>query len=382
MRIASGRSPTLAETYEASQYRPSGFDYMRIVLSVAVIFAHSIDVSYGEAVAIRVWDTPIVGVMKLVLPMFFVLSGFLIAGSMERCRSLVSFLGLRALRIYPALVVEVVLSAFLVGPLVTHVPLGAYFTDPKFFHYLLNITGYISYELPGVFAGNPTPDTVNMQLWTVPWELIGYASMAILILAGMKKHRVVALTGLVAWLIADAIQLKLAGELRATFGIYHDVHSGGKLMILFLLGVAAFLYRERIPYSATLFWPSLIFSLVAPYCVPAADYLTLLPLTYVTLYLGLANPKRLGFIGLADYSYGIYLYGWVFQQFVADWLPWSRHWYLNIALSLPLACLAGVVSWYGVEKPMQRFKKPLRIMEDRWLTLKSNFMASGQDARS
>lgn len=381
MRIDYGKSITLAETYENSQYRPSGFDYMRIVLSVAVVVAHSIDVSYGEAVAIRVWDTPIVGVMKLVLPMFFVLSGFLIAGSMERCRSLVSFLGLRALRIYPALVVEVILSAFLIGPLVTHVPLGTYFSDPKFFQYLLNITGYISYELPGVFAGNPTPDTVNMQLWTVPWELIGYASMAVLILVGMKKHRIVALFGLVAWLIADAVQLKLDGELRATLGIYHDVHSGGKLMVLFLLGVTAFLYRERIPYSATLFWPSLIFSLIAPFCLPAADYLTLLPLTYVTLYLGLANPKRFAFIGLADYSYGTYLYGWVFQQFVADLLPWSRHWYLNIALSLPLACLAGVISWYGVEKPMQRFKKPLKVLEDRWLALRAALVRSRQDVQ-
>ena len=38
---------------------------------------------------------------------FFVLSGFLIAGSLERCGSLISFLGLRALRIVPAQVTRI-----------------------------------------------------------------------------------------------------------------------------------------------------------------------------------------------------------------------------------------------------------------------------------
>jgi peptidoglycan/LPS O-acetylase OafA/YrhL len=57
--------------------------------------------------------------------MFFALSGFLVAGSPERSKTLLTFLGLRAIRIYPALGVEVVLSALLIGTAVTTLPLPA-----------------------------------------------------------------------------------------------------------------------------------------------------------------------------------------------------------------------------------------------------------------
>jgi peptidoglycan/LPS O-acetylase OafA/YrhL len=373
---------SLDDKFRDAQYHPSGFDYQRILLSMAIVAVHSIDVCYGEDIALKVWDTPLVGFLKLAMPMFFILSGFLITGSLERCRTLVSFLGLRALRIYPALIVEVVLSALLIGPLVTNVPLLTYFSDPKFFHYLVNITGYISYELPGVFTTNPTPDIVNMQLWAIPWELIGYGTGVALIFMGIKKHRWVVLIAVAIWLMIDVALLYREGELAATLGVYHDVHSGGKLIVLFLLGTLAFYYRAFIPYNALLFWASLAFSVFASYALPAADYLTMIPLVYLTLFLGVTDFKRVKFIGLADYSYGIYLYGWIFQQFLVDVFPWSRHWYINIALSLPLAIIAGMISWYGVEKPAKSLKPYLWAIEEKWISLKARLFKTSAAADS
>jgi hypothetical protein len=40
----------------------------------------------------------------------------------------------------------------------------------------------------------------------------------------------------------------------------------------------------------------------------------ILTITYVTVYLGLINFKRFSFVKGADYSYGIYLYGFAVQQ--------------------------------------------------------------------
>jgi peptidoglycan/LPS O-acetylase OafA/YrhL len=51
--------------------------------------------------------------------MFFALSGFLVAGSFERCKTIVSFGGLRVLRLMPALAVDTVLGALLLGPIFT-----------------------------------------------------------------------------------------------------------------------------------------------------------------------------------------------------------------------------------------------------------------------
>lgn len=87
--------------------------------------------------------------------MFFALSGFLVAGSLERCKTLLTILGLRVIRIYLVLAVEVVLSAFLIGASVTTYPLRDYFTDPLLFHYLRNSFGDIHFFLPGVFQHQP-----------------------------------------------------------------------------------------------------------------------------------------------------------------------------------------------------------------------------------
>jgi peptidoglycan/LPS O-acetylase OafA/YrhL len=127
--------------------------------------------------------------MGLVLPMFFALSGFLVAGSLERSKTLIMFLGLRILRIVPALSVEVLLSAFIPGPLLTTYPLTAYFSDTRFFAYFLNILGDIHYTLPGLFLSNPRPETVNLQLWTVPFELGCYIVLVFISLVGVFKRR-------------------------------------------------------------------------------------------------------------------------------------------------------------------------------------------------
>jgi peptidoglycan/LPS O-acetylase OafA/YrhL len=151
--------------------RATGFDYLRLVLALAIVVWHSVATSYGLAVAHALYAGPLRAVLGALLPMFFALSGFLVAGSLQRCRTLPMFLALRALRIFPALTVEVVLSALVLGPLLTTLPLAQYLADPLFWQYLRNAGGDVHFFLPGVFAGNPVRGQINAQLWTVPFEL-------------------------------------------------------------------------------------------------------------------------------------------------------------------------------------------------------------------
>jgi peptidoglycan/LPS O-acetylase OafA/YrhL len=109
--------------------------------------------------------------VESLLPMFFALSGFLITASAQRL-ALGNFLINRGLRIFPALVVEIVFSAIVLGAACTVLPLRQYYASGVFFEYLLNVTGYVHYFLPGVFLNNPHEGVVNASLWTIPWELI------------------------------------------------------------------------------------------------------------------------------------------------------------------------------------------------------------------
>lgn len=161
---------SLEDQLVRTKNRPTGFDYLRIALSVSVLAAHTVTVCYGTQAETVLWSGPLRPLVYFIVPSFFALSGFLVAGSRER-NSLPAFLTLRVLRIYPALTAEVVISAFLIGAALTILPLHQYFTSRTLLKYLLNVTGYIHYRLPGVFETLPTPNIVNAQLWTVPFEL-------------------------------------------------------------------------------------------------------------------------------------------------------------------------------------------------------------------
>ena len=159
------------------------------------MFGHSFIIS-GDTVEDKLLPWGIDNVIGYsVLPIFFALSGFLVAASLVRTRSMPIFLGLRGLRILPALLVEITLSALLLGPLLTGFSLRDYYTGTEFFQYFLNCIGYIHYHLPGVFLTHPVPRTVNGSLWTVPYEAKCYLALAALAILGLSKRPLPFLVG-------------------------------------------------------------------------------------------------------------------------------------------------------------------------------------------
>ena len=166
--------------------RPTGFDYLRLILALSIIVWHSITICYGPLAEAYFWTGPPRPIVYLLLPSFFALSGFLVAGSLER-HNVLEFLTLRITRIFPALAVEVLISALVIGPLLTTVTWRAYFSSYEFRSYLLNLLGNIHFFLPGLFIDNPTPKYVNAQLWTVPIELYCYVFLTASAMFGIVK---------------------------------------------------------------------------------------------------------------------------------------------------------------------------------------------------
>src|SRR4051794_6937510 len=128
-----------------------GADTLRFWLATSVIVYHSFGMSGNvmPGVPSRVADE--LGRLVFV-PMFIALSGFLLAAAAIRTRDIRQFAINRVLRIFPALIVLTLLTALVVGPIATTVPLSEYFTDQRFWSYLLVALSWMSFELPGVFA--------------------------------------------------------------------------------------------------------------------------------------------------------------------------------------------------------------------------------------
>jgi len=356
---------TLAERMAAVNYRPSGFDYMRLLLAVSVVTMHTVIVSYGQLTEIAMWQSPLRPVLRLILPMFFALSGFLVAGSLERCRTIGMFLGLRVIRIFPALTVEVVLSALLLGPIFTTLPLSQYFSGHEFRIYFLNVLGDIHYNLPGVFLTNPFPRRINGQLWTVPFELYCYATLTVLALLGAFKRRWLTPAGGVVLTIAYLVRERLhAGTVMP---MVTGPLPGVMLVVCFIFGVSLFLYREKIVYSRGWGAAALLVSAVLVGYTPYGEYVAPAVIAYLTVALGLTNPHRLKVVQGADYSYGLFLYGYPIQQSIAALGPWTHHWYLNAVGTLAIGTVVAAMSWHWIEKPASRLRHPLKAAEDWWL---------------
>lgn len=362
-------SITVGERVAQTGGRTTGFDYLRLGLATGVIVAHSVLASYGHLVNKALVHSPARPFILIILPMFFALSGFLVAGSLLRSKTLVMFMGLRVIRIFPALGMEVLLSALILGPIFTTLPLSAYFSDPLFHRYFFNLIGHVQFDLPGVFAHNPVPFMINSQLWTVPYEFYCYFSLMALGLAGVVRRRFLVLVGALG-LQAAHFGVDLLYHPAKIFGEGGANAGGINLIVSFLLGVSIYLYRDKIRWSAKLFWLCLAASLIL-LIRPFGEFLAVVPIAYVTAYLGLLNPAKLPILRGADYSYGLYLYGMVIEQAMSA--LGVREWWLNSLLSLALACAFAAVSWRFVEKPALGLRKHLVTVEAAWLQFQAQF---------
>jgi peptidoglycan/LPS O-acetylase OafA/YrhL len=368
-----------------------GFHFLRHALSVVILLHHASVLTVGAerapaatkgdamsslAVLLHSGDAIFLrqAIIELLRPFlfslvgaFFVLSGFLVAGSAFRTRDTRQFLSFRALRIVPALASEVLLSALVLGPLVTAVPLGDYFSDPTFYRYFGNIFGFVTYELPGVFGDNPIPLLVNGNLWTLPPEFYCYLVLGALMASGLLFTR----KGFLLFFLAVSAGVALT----ASFGWLAPTRmdttrfSGWFLVYLFLVGAAIFAHAEhvRLDRRLFLFCGALYVVLMA---TKASDFLAGLCLAYCVVFVGMMRFALFDRLLKADFSYGLYLYGYpITQGLVFFLLPLLEGAQKSVklgtimSLSLVATLIFAWASWVLIERPalsLKRFVVPPR----------------------
>ena len=94
------RNRTILTEQQKAEGLTTGFDYLRLGLSVAVLVWHSILLTAGPAAYSGLWSEPFRFIPAAILPMFFALSGFLVTGSLMRT-NIHHFLALRRFASFP-----------------------------------------------------------------------------------------------------------------------------------------------------------------------------------------------------------------------------------------------------------------------------------------
>jgi peptidoglycan/LPS O-acetylase OafA/YrhL len=330
--------------------RENNFDFLRFFAAALVLFAHS------YPLVGRRGDEPLTlltGYEKggsIAVGIFFVMSGYLITSSWLASSSPKSFLIKRALRIFPALIVAVLLSVFVIGPLVTHLTLGQYLAADGTWTYLQNILLVTRYELPGVFIGNVYPDVVNGSLWTLPLEVLMYIGVMILGLTGFLTRRLIFLP--IAVLAVG--HFWLLGKLGIESYFIKNIF---KLGLLYYSGSALFLYRDDIPWRGWI--AALLFAaLVATFRTDIGPLVYFIALPYLVLYLAYAPLPLISRFGkYGDFSYGLYIYAFPFQQLTIYLFgPQVGVLGLTLIAFVPTLILAAL-SWHLIEAPAMKLKR-------------------------
>ena len=339
----------------------NNFNLLRVLAAFAVLYSHSYALTDGKGAGEPLRALLGMSLGGVAVDIFFVISGFLVCGSLLRRQSSVDFLKGRFYRVFPALLVMVTLTVLLLGPWLTRLTLTEYFSSKEVFKYFYkNVTllGGVTYKLPGVFESNPYPLAVNGSLWTLPQELhmYGYLLGLWLLLGLLRDRRMQAFRVAVLVVCAVALVLRLV---EIAQGVPDNPTL--RLLSMFFAGAAFQIGRRHVPMDWRIFFLMLAGLLGAAFDPRAFAAVFVLVLPYMVLFLAYVPGGRIrAYNRCGDYSYGLYLYAFPVQQALAALLPGIGVWSM-VALATLGALLCALGSWHWVEKPaltLTRAKAP------------------------
>lgn len=345
--------------------RYNNFDALRLIMAGLVLFSHCFCIPFGGEYADPLYrlTNGQMDLGALAVNGFFIMSGYLIAGSWLNSRSIVDYFRKRVLRIYPGYLVVSAFCLLVIAPLA-----GAALTDVVTVKAMAVSTArallMFQPRAEGAFSGDiPFAGTLNGSLWTIRYEFACYGMIAVLGLLGIMSRRWL-VTGLFvaffAWHATQGTYLEKM-DTRLLGGLLGILEAWPRLITYFLAGSVVYVWRDRIYLNSWLFAVSVLALVVSAFF---GLMWVVFPVAFTYFIFYLAFDRRLpaqhcGKYG--DFSYGLYLYAWpvqflLFYKLGPDVNPW-----LLFGLALPITMALAVLSWKLVESPcLKRKTKPIK----------------------
>lgn len=342
---------------QLAQGRDNNFNLLRMIAASAVLVSHAYPLALGGSAMEPLAEVAPTNLGRLAVAVFFAVSGFFITKSFDRRQSLIRFGTDRVLRIMPGLFVVLILSVAVLGPLFTVLPSGSYWSAWETWTYLpRNLSLYrLQWALPGVFAANPL-GAVNGSLWTLSVEVDCYVMVVVVGLSSLLST------------YRFAVFLVGYGGCYAALRLWStDAHVAVlcELSFPFVIGMASYVYRDRVPISFTILLSGVALALLAR-GTPVYHELFVVTLSYAAFCFGGLQWRWLRRYNLlGDYSYGMYIYAFPIEQAVVALLPHPSP-IATMAVAFAVTLVLAVLSWRLVEQPMlaQRHRVG-RALDDR-----------------
>lgn len=333
----------------------NNFTLIRILAAIAVVYGHCFALAkdcegcVDTTLSLTKWRYS----GDVALYVFFFVSGFLITASLHKNRSYFKFFGARFKRIFPGLFAFIVITTFVVGPAFTSLSLAEYFASKATWSFVFKniiLKEYV-YALPGVFDNARYASVTTGTTWSLWVEVRLYVISCTVAVLGATRSRAIGnvlVLSLIGWGVFAPSSFPL-------IGINPD---NLRIAAFYAAGSLVYINRDVLQIGTEGMIP-LGIALIAARGYPGYDVIASAFLCYAVLAFALARKVKLPSF-VQDYSYGIYLYGWVVQQIIAVQAPqWGP--YKMMMLAVPVSVILGAASWFLVEKPAMRFHRRTKI---------------------
>jgi peptidoglycan/LPS O-acetylase OafA/YrhL len=341
----------LKEALQQPEFKVNNFDLLRLMAATQVVvdhfYQHINPTKFGSLSNATLYLFP--GV-----PMFFMISGYLISASLERNHDLGIYFKNRALRIFPGLwgclfITVIVFS--ITG--VSFLNAGALKWLPAQMVGIIYTPGFLSHYGFGSYNG---------ALWSITVELQFYVVLPILYFLIPKKNSTY-------WFLSLIVIFGVINYWLGTHTYPYQKLVGFSFVphiYLFLAGVVfqkLQIYKSKFIFNKALYWLIaylVLIYIVSPYLWSSAiwpyfAYIknALLGFTIISIAYTLPGIAK-KILRTNDISYGIYIYhGLIMTVIVQEKLTGN----VNLFIILLLTYGAALLSWLFIEKPFIKRKE-------------------------
>lgn len=342
--------------------RENNLNLLRLLAASAVLFSHAFDFNGKHD-----WFYRYFGYSGgwLAVSLFFSMSGYLIYNSIMNSRDVWSFAVARCLRIFPGLIVMLIVTTTILGLFASRMTTAAFFSSIQTWKYIIGNTVLYApqYFLPGVFEGNIYKGVVNGSLWTLRFEFTCYILTLILFFSGFYETKRGFLLSAGVILLSYFSYIAYGAMIGKEDVVLFDGNSLSKLHRLyfaFFLGVLYAKWEKSIPIKLIAVVVIWIACFVLHDTVLTSTLLIIATFLSAFWIAGLRGRMFTAARRIPDVSYGIYIYAFPIQQLLAQLFP---HWspLTNSSVGLALTIVPATLSWYLVEKPALRLKSVLSL---------------------
>lgn len=344
----------------------NNLNFIRLVVAILVIYSHAFPLSKGghDILYSLGWSFG-----SFSVSVFFFLSGLLVTNSFENSKNIFEYIFSRFIRIMPAYIVVILISAFILGPLFTSLEIKEYFSNYGTYQYLKNLLFFPLYwELPGVFNSNPYYQSINGSLWSLPLEILCYVYVLILgffTLLRSKEFSILAFIIIYFLHLSPEIKFNYFGfpsEQIVDYSLY------------FLLGIIVFNFKNYIYLDKKYAMMSILVLLISMKFSFFKEVFIYFG-TYLILYFGYQNSfKYTGYFQKNDFSYGMYIYAFPIQQVFVYVNGGDMNPYINFIYSFVITSIFAFFSWNLIEKRLLKLKHNKKIiifLESKFSNIKS-----------